>query len=188
MADYEFSTGYVQAVVNALKRSPKAQQIYGRLSFDARQLYDNPWSSPWQPATPFEELGEIATQELGDNVFDQVTHATMQERMGPILLPMLKSTLAAKSPGGVLKKLNDLVKVAIKGVEIAYQAEGTHAGVVTVVYPRPVKPHVVTSWLGVIRFVFDITTQGTVTQSQQVGDGATLQFVVTWPEVQPAKS
>ncbi|MBL8916729.1 MAG: hypothetical protein JNM17_38865 [Archangium sp.] len=187
MADYEFSTGYVQAVVNALRRAPKAQEIYGRLSYDARLLWDNPWSSPWQPATPFEEIGEIATQELGATVFNDLTHVTMKERMGPILLPMLKTTLAAKSPAGILKKLNDLVKVAIKGVEIAYQSEGTHAGVVTVVYPRPVKPHVMESWLGVIRFVFDITSPGQVNQSQQVGDDATLQFVLSWTDPPAAK-
>jgi hypothetical protein len=30
--------------------------------------------------------------------------------------------------------------------------------------------------------VFDITTQGHVTQSQQLPNGTTLQFIVTWPE------
>lgn len=183
MADYEFSTGYVQSVVNALKRSPKAAAIYPRLSYDAKQLWDNPWSGTWQPALAFEEIGEVATAELGEDVFDGLTHVMMKERMGPIVLPMLKTTLAAKSPAGVFKKLNDLVKVAMKGVEVAWQSEGTHAGVVTVVYPRPVKPHVLLSWLGVIRFVFDITAPaGVVNQSQQPGEGHTLQFVVSWPE------
>ncbi|MFT3710822.1 MAG: hypothetical protein QM817_24625 [Archangium sp.] len=186
MADYEFSGSYVQAIIAALRRSPKSHAIAAKLSFDAKLLWENPWSNTWQPAQPFEEIGDVATAELGESVYDELTHVTMKERIGPIVLPMLKSSIATKSPGNVLKKLNDLVKVAMRGIVVDYQSEGTHAGVVQVSYPRPVKKHVVSSWFGVIRFVFDITSPGQITQSQQVNDDATLLFVISWAEA-PAK-
>ncbi len=185
MADYEFSTGYAESIMRAIKRSPKANEIYGRISPEAMRLFDNPWSSPWHPAKLLEEIGEASVAELGENVFEELTRVTMKERIGPILMPMLKTTLATKSPANILKKLQELTKVAVRGVGIQYQNEGEGAGLVQIVYPRPVAKHVVTSWVGVIKFVFDITSPGEVRQSTQSDDGATLQYFVTWTE--PAK-
>jgi hypothetical protein len=67
----------------------------------------------------------------------------LKERFGPIVLPMLKSSLAAsnRSPATILKKLNELVKVAMRGIEIVFQPDGTSAGILQVAYPRPVAPH-----------------------------------------------
>lgn len=185
VADYEFSTGYAESIMRAIKRSPKANEIYGRISPEAMRLFDNPWSSPWHPAKLLEEIGEASVAELGENAFEELTRVTMKERIGPILMPMLKTTLAAKSPANILKKLQELTKVAVRGVGIQYQNEGEGAGLVQIVYPRPVAKHVVTSWVGVIKFVFDITSPGEVRQSTQSDDGATLQYFVTWTE--PAK-
>jgi hypothetical protein len=185
VADYEFSTGYAESIMRAIKRSPKANEIYGRISPEAMRLFDNPWSSPWHPAKLLEEIGEASVAELGENVFEELTRVTMKERIGPILMPMLKTTLATKSPANILKKLQELTRVAVRGVGIQYQNEGEGAGLVQIVYPRPVAKHVVTSWVGVIKFVFDITSPGEVRQSTQSDDGATLQYFVTWTE--PAK-
>jgi hypothetical protein len=180
VADYEFSTGYVQAIVKALQRLPQARDIEAQLKYEARDLWNNPWGSTWFPAQPFEDLGIAAVAVLGEDAFDALTFGAMKERMGPILLPMLKSTVATKSPGNVFKKLHDLVKVALKGVELTWSPEGPEAGVLQIAYPRPVAPHVLKSWTGVVRFVFEITSPGQIMQLQQLGEGATLQVVVKW--------
>lgn len=180
MADYEFSGAYVESILRGLKRSPQFAELEGKLSMGAATLARNPYSSQWQPAKSFEELGATAVEVLGAEAFEALTLAAMKERFGPIVLPMIKSSLAAKSPAPVLKKLNDLIKVAVKGIDVQFQAEGERAGIVQVSYPRAVAPHIVSSWMGVIRFVFEVTTPGQIAKTWQAPHGATLQYFVTW--------
>jgi hypothetical protein len=188
VSDYEFSAAYVDTVLRGLRRQPAWDALVDKLSPAALALTKDPWGETWQPARLLEEVGEAAVVTVGADAFETATHAALRERFGPIVLPMLKSSLAAsnRSPVTVLKKLNDLVKVAMKGIEVLYQAEAENRGVVQIAYPRPVAAHVVSSWKGVLRFVFEVTTPGTITQTFHAPHGATLQFAVEWPL--PAKA
>ena len=85
-----------------------------------------------------------------------------------------------------MKKLNDLVKVAIRGVDVLFQAEGASGGILQVSYPRPVAAHVIKSWQGVLRFVFEVTAPGEIVQTFHSPHGATLQYKVAWKEPAPA--
>jgi hypothetical protein len=185
MADYEFSSAYVDSIVRGLRRTGQLDALLANVSPAAVALAKDPYSETWQPALVLEELGEAAVALIGEAPFEQVTYRAMQDRFGPIVLPMLKSSLAAsnKSPATVLKKLNDLVKVAIRGVEVFFQPDGATAGILQVSYPRPVAPSVVRSWLGVLRFVFEVTSPGEVKETFHAPHGATLQYRVEW---QPA--
>lgn len=180
MADYEFSSAYVDSIVRGLKRSPKFAELDAKLSMGAATLVRNPFSAQWQPAKAFEELGATAVEVLGADAFEALTLSALEERFGPIVLPMIKSTLASKSPAPVLKKLGELIKVAVRGVDIQFQPDGEQGGVLQVSYPRAVAPHIIASWVGVIRFVFKVTSPGQVAKTWQAPHGATLQYFVTW--------
>ncbi|MDX2009341.1 MAG: hypothetical protein SFW67_04075 [Myxococcaceae bacterium] len=187
MNDYEFSAAYVDTVLRSLRRHPSWDALLAKLSPAALALAKDPWSQTWQPARLLEEVGEVAVATVGGEAFETATHTAMRDRFGPIVLPMLKSSLAAsnRSPATVLKKLNELVKVAIRGIDVLFQADAENRGVLQVAYPRPVAPHVLSSWQGVLRFVFEATTPGTITQTFHAPHGATLQFAVEWPLASP---
>lgn len=180
MADYEFSTSYAEGIIRSIRKTEKSSAIYERLSPEARAQFDNPFREPWQPAKWLEEIGEASIAELGENAFEEITRTTMKDRVGPILMPMMKSTLATKSPGNVFKKFEDLTKVALRGVPMKWQPQDELSGSLTIVYPRPVAKHVVGSWVGVIKFVFDITSPGRIDSSVQTPDGSRLQYKVSW--------
>lgn len=188
MSDYEYSSAYVDSIVRGLRRTGQLDALMESISPAAQQLAKDPYGETWQPALLLEELGEAAVALIGESPFEQVTYRAMQDRFGPIVLPMLKSSLAAsnKSPAAILKKLNDLVKVAIRGIEVLFQPEGTTGGILQVSYPRPVAPSVVRSWLGVLRFIFEVTTPGEVKETFHAPHGATLQYRVEWKPTEAA--
>ncbi|MER2560300.1 MAG: hypothetical protein ABTQ32_06270 [Myxococcaceae bacterium] len=186
MNDYEFASAYVESIVRGLRRTGHQDEILSKVSVPAQTLWKDPFGETWQPAKLLEEIGEVAVAIMGEQAFDNLTYGAMKERFGPIVLPMIKSSLAKQNPGAVLRKLNDLVKVAIRGAEIMFQPEGTTGGILQVSYPRPVAAHVVKSWLGVLRFVFEVSAPGEVKETFHAPHGATLQYRVAWKE--PASS
>lgn len=179
-ADYEFSSAYVLAIVNALKRDPGFNDLEAVLPGDVSTLVRNPFARPWQPAKQLEALGEAAVETLGAATFEALTYAAVKERFGPIVMPLLGSSVTKKSPGQVLARLDQLVKVAVKGATLHFQAESEHGGTLLVSYPRPVAAHVLTSWTGLLRFVFELTVPGRILHQEQVPPGDTLKYVVAW--------
>lgn len=184
MKDYEFSSAYVDSILRGLRRAPAYDALFAKLSPEAQALARDPYSETWQPARLLEEIGEAAVATVGESTFEDLTYVALKERFGPIVLPMIKSTLTAsnRSPGTVLKKLNDLIKVALRGLDVVFQPEGTTGGILQVSYPRPVAPHVLRSWVGVLRFVFEVTTPGEVKDLYRDDDGGFLQLRVEWQE------
>ncbi|MBE2252732.1 MAG: hypothetical protein IAE78_24590 [Myxococcus sp.] len=182
MNDYEFSSAYIDSIMRGLRRTGHADAILARLGPEALALAKDPYSETWQPARLLEEIGEAAITIIGEPAFEALSYGALNERFGPIVLPMIKSSLAAsnRSPGTILKKLNDLVKVAIRGIGIVFQPEGTTAGIVQIAYPRPVAAHVVRSWLGLMRFVFESTSPGEVKETYQSPEGGMVQVRVEW--------
>jgi hypothetical protein len=197
VTDYEFSSAYVDSILRGLRRSGHGDEILAKLSPQAKALWADPFSETWQPAQLLEEIGEAAVSIMGEQSFDKLTYGAMKERFGPIVLPMIKSSLSNKNPASVLKKLNDLVKVAIRGADLLFQPDGqapassssfgaapaqgpVTSGILQVSYPRKVAPHVVNSWMGVLRFIFEVTTPGDIKQTFHAPHGATLQYQVAW--------
>lgn len=180
--DYEFSATYLDTVLRPLRRRAEYDAIYKKLSDGAKRLADDPHTDVWQPARPFEEIGEVATSVIGETAFEALTYQAMRERFGPIVMPMLKSSLAAtnRSPVAVLKKLNDLVKVAMRGIEVLFQADGPTTATMQIIYPRPVSKNVLKSWMGVLRFVFEATSPGEVTEALHAPNGGAFQLKLKW--------
>jgi hypothetical protein len=183
MADYEVSGAYVDAVLRSLRGSPHFTAIKEKLHPDALALVNNPWSDPWHNALNMEAIGDAAIAAIGGPAFEELAYLAVKERFGPIVMPLLKSTLAAtnRSPAAVLSKLESMISVAMRGVEISWKADSPTEGVLQVSYPRPVAAHVEGSWRGVLRYVFEVTqATGRVERSRQSPTGDMLQYQVSW--------
>lgn len=180
-SDYEFSQAYVETFVLGIKRSGQLDSVLEKVSLEAKALVKDPYSETWQPAKLVEELGEATAAILGEPALNDITYRALKARFGPIVMPMLTSTLKAnKVPGTLLKKLNSLISVALRGVEAKWVPSGTNAGALTIHYPRPVAPHVMKSWEGVLRFIFEETVPGNTKVARALGDGSTLEYIVEW--------
>lgn len=185
MADYEVSPTYVDSLVRALRQLGKFELVYKASEPGVQHLLSNPYSDAWQPALLLEGLGAAVVQVGGMELFAELSYAAMKARFGGIVLPMLKASLAAsgQSPAAILARLDGVVKVAIKGVSVTWQADGGNAGTLAFVYPRRVAPQVEASWRGVLRFVFEATKKeatGKVASCEHANEGAALVYRVEW--------
>ncbi len=183
MADYELSGAYVDAVLRSLRSSPHFSAIKEKLEPPVLAMVNNPWSETWHPALHLEAVGEAAIAAIGAAAFEELAYGAVKDRFGPIVLPMLKSTLASsnRSPAAILSKLESVVQVAMKGITVTWKADGPKEGLLQVSYPRPVAAHVEGSWRGVLRYVFEVTqATGRVERSRHSPDGAVLQYLVSW--------
>jgi len=183
MADYEVSGAYVDAVLRSLKGSEHFDTIKSKLTPPVREMVDNPWSETWHPALHLEAVGEAAIASIGLTAFEELAYAAVRDRFGAIVMPMLKSTLAStnRSPAAVLSKLESVVKVAMRGLDIMWQPESATTGLLQVRYPRPVAAHVENSWRGVLRYVFEVTqATGRVERSRHSPGRNTLQYLISW--------
>jgi hypothetical protein len=182
MADYEVSAAYIDSLVRVVRGSGRVAEV---AAVDSRVewLMNNPWADNWHPAELLEVLGEAAVQVLGEPFLEEMAYQAMKQRFGGIVLPMIKSSLASGTPATVFSRLDGMVKVAIKGIELGFRPDGDTAGVFTVTYPRPVAPHTQLSWRGVIRFIFEVTGKtatGVVDAQQRSADGRALEYRVRW--------
>ena len=184
MADYEVSGAYVDAVLRSLKSSEHFGAIRQKLAPPVLEMVDNPWSETWHPALHLESVGEATIAAIGAAAFEELAYAAVRDRFGAIVMPMLKSTLAStnRSPAAVLSKLESVVKVAMRGLDIIWQPDaGATSGLLQVRYPRPVAAHVENSWRGVLRYVFEVTqATGRIERSRHSPAGNTLQYLVSW--------
>ena len=183
MADYEVSGAYIDAVLRPLRQSEKFEALKKRLEPRARAMVLNPWAETWHPARDLEALGEAAIAVMGPSAFEEASYAAVKDRFAPIVLPMLKSTLASssRSPAAVLSKLGASVKVAMRGLDITWKPDNVSSGLLQIRYPRPVAPHVEGSWRGVLRYIFEVTqATGRIEKSHHTPAGNTLQYLVAW--------
>lgn len=183
MADYEVSGAYIDAVLRPLRLGEHFEAIKKKLEPRVRAMVLNPYAETWHPARQLEALGETAIAVMGPTAFEEASYAAVKNRFAPIVLPMLKSTLAStnRSPAAVLSKLEASVKVAMRGLDIIWKADNANSGLLQIRYPRPVAPHVESSWRGVLRYIFEVTqATGRVEQSLQTPARNTLQYLVSW--------
>ena len=138
MTDYEVSGAYVDAILRSLRASEHFAAIKEKLAPPVLAMVINPWSETWHPALHLEALGEASIAAIGVPAFEELAYAAVRDRFAPIVLPMLKSTLAStnRSPAAILSKLESSIKVAMRGVEIMWQVDSPTAGLLQVRYTR----------------------------------------------------
>lgn len=180
MADYEVSAAYIDSLVRALREAGKLDAVTAHDGYvDA--LVMNPWSSPWQPAELLERLTDATAATAGEAFVEQTAYAAMKQRFGGIVVPMLKSSIAA-GPGTLFNKLDSVVSVAIRGAKLSWQPASDESGAFTVAYPRKVSPNTGLSWRGVIRFIFEVTGKpsGRIQDQAQLASGQGFTYLVSW--------
>lgn len=119
----------------------------------------------------------------GEALFTDVGYRNAKQRFGPIVLPMLKKSLASgtASPVLLLGGLDAAVKVAMRGFECSWQSTGENAGSLTVTYPRKVGAQVDLTWRGVFRFIFEVFKKTHVVEGiDPLKDNTVIVYRLSW--------
>jgi hypothetical protein len=179
--DYLVSAAWVDEMLKPVKAAGHYEALLQELGPRTTEMVVKPWSEPFHPAALTESLGEHIVKIAGEAFYAEMTYLTVKNRFGPILIPMLASTLKKGSPAGLFSRLDGLVDAAIKGVGMRWDKKSDTEGTLWVFYPRRVSPVVEHSWRGVIRFIFELTkVTGNVDAFQLADSGNVLEYRVSW--------
>lgn len=184
--DYMVSAAYVDEMLKPIKAAGHFEALLAELGPMTSQMVLNPWSEQFHPAALTESLGEHIVKIAGEEFYAEMTYLTVKNKFGPILLPLMSSTLKKGSPAGFFSRLEGLVDAAIKGVSMRWDKKSDLNGTLWVFYPRVVSPVVEHSWRGVIRFIYELTQRpGKVDAFQIAPAGNALEYRLSWPAEEP---
>jgi hypothetical protein len=187
--DYFVSSAYVDELLRPLKGAGHFEAVLAELGPRTTQMVLKPWDEQWHPAVLTESLGEAIVKIAGDAFYSETVYKLVKNRFGPILIPLLSSTLKKGSPAGLFSRLEGLVDAAVKGVGMRWDKKSERSGTLWVFYPRQVSPVLEYNWRGVIRFIFEITKhEGKIDAFQLSDSGNVLEYRVSWTDaiIEPA--
>ncbi|MFT3838703.1 MAG: hypothetical protein QM723_17115 [Myxococcaceae bacterium] len=187
-ADYLVSAAYVDEMLKPIKAAGHFEALLAELGPRTSQMVLQPWSEPFHPAALTESLGEHIVKIAGEEFYAEMTYLTVKNKFGPILLPLMSTTVKKGSPAGFFSRLEGLVDAAIKGVTMRWDKKSELNGTLWVFYPRVVSPVVEHSWRGVIRFIYELTQRpGKVDAFQITAAGNALEYRLSWPAAEEPK-
>lgn len=168
-----------------LDRRGLTERVLARLQGEARAALERPpLHGTWKPAALHDQVILAIAQETNRRTVRDVAYAVSRDTTGPFSRPLLKTVLSlfGVSPVSLLKHLDTICGLQMRGVHFTYQAETETSGVVTVTHVEPVDPLQFAVWEGVLSFgkdLFDFTTI-TVETTAVEPDGRSAQIRVAW--------
>jgi hypothetical protein len=186
--DYYVSSAYVDELLRPVKASGHYEALLQELGPRTLQMVLKPWDEQWHPAVLTESLGEHIVKIAGEAFYAEMTYQLVKNRFGPILIPLLSSTLKKGSPAGLFSRLEGLVDAAVKGVGMRWDKKSELNGTLWIFYPRQVSPVLEHNWRGVIRYIFELTQRpGKIDDFQLADSGNVLEYRVSWPAAEAPK-
>jgi hypothetical protein len=182
MPKFVVSSAFADSISRGLQRTPHFQTIVSRLSPAAAALLTTPFGSPWHAGELYVECGEVALGLVGADIISDIGYEALKERFGSIVRPMVEKKLAQPNvkPDVVLQNLEDFVNVAMRGLSIELKRRRATGAEVQVEYPLAVGEHLLASWRGVFRYIFEVTSPGQVTSAALAEAGRLLVFELDW--------
>jgi hypothetical protein len=180
--DFEVSAMHLNAMARSLELSGVKAAVVARVSPATRDALSSPWGARWQPSIMLEELSMACVAEGGEALLEKVTYDMTKRSFGPIVSPMLKVALAltGRTPKTLLARLDDSVKLAMRGVVITWADTGPRTGTVTVRYPRALDVEVLAAWRGGLTFMFELAGEpGWKVQTSHEA-ATTFHLALTW--------
>lgn len=180
---YEASAVHVAGFVAAARAVGALEPALPHLAPSTRAVLDQPYAAKWVPAAVIQDLTATIAARVGPEVLDELNYRMTKDSLGRLVLPLLKValTLTGRTPATIFSRLDDSVRVAMKGVRATWESTGPQGGTVRISYPVPPPPVVHLAWRGVFRFGFELTgTRGALDRFEYVDGGKTLVLRVSW--------
>lgn len=168
-----------------LDRRGLTERVLARLQGEAREALEHPpLHGTWKPAALHDQVILALGEETNRRTIRDVAYAVARDTTGPVSRPLLKTflNLLGVSPVSLLKHLDTICALQVRGVHFTYQAETETSGVVTITHGEPVDPLQYAVWEGVFSFGKDLfnLTSFTVETTAVEPDGRSAQIRVAW--------
>jgi hypothetical protein len=178
---YEVSSVHLTAFVDAAKAINAWTTAEPLLTDAARTALAAANEQRWLPGALLQQISAAIVKANGPETLDALNYRMTKESLSRVFLPFIKVALAitGKTPATIFARLNELSRIATRGVDITWTPEGTNAGVLRVTYPEPPVQVVHVGWRGVFRFAFELTErEGTMDRVHYEGSTAVMRM--TW--------
>ena len=185
MADpFEVSAMHVNGMVKVLDALGYQARVAAQVSPGTRAALERPYDARWHPGTVLVEVSNAVIALKGGPALEVMTYEMTKQSFGPVLRPLISVALAltGNDPASIFSRVGESLKVAMRGVEVHWDANGPKAGTLAITYPMALPPDAVESWRGVVRFLFELAKnpEGRVAQHEQANGARTLRLQLAW--------
>jgi len=168
----------------ALRRRDLLDSLRPRLSAATRQIVDHPPLAIVSfDGSALDEL-LTAVQDLGgDEVIRQVTEDACRSCFGPLLRPLVTSTLAlfGRTPAALFRNFSSLAAPLVRHVAFNFESFDETSGLLELVFPTPPPDATIVAWEGIARFIITLAARTPDVRGNQVAFDRRQAFIpVRW--------
>jgi hypothetical protein len=159
------------------------EAVRAEVGAEGKQALEQPLSNRWWDGVVNEQLMVALQKVRGDSVVEKVSYDTLKGALGPIVMPLVKVTLAltGSSPNALLSRSGQFLSTSVRGREVTWTLSGTAVGTYAVRYPVRVPRAYLPLWKGMMSYVFELTgVKGSVTDATADLDGQTFRYTLRW--------
>ena len=180
--DFELSSVNLAGLAKALDASGRRAEIDALLSPSARAALADPHSARWHPGKLAVEMWMAVVKLGGPKWLEELNYEMTKKSFGPIVGSVVKIglTLSGSSPATVFSRLDNLVSVALKGLQFEWKPRA-QGGVETITYPCAMPREAVEAgWRGIIRVGGEMTGKTIRVDRFEPETDRRFRFEVSW--------
>ncbi len=152
----------VRGTLAELKDRQLFDAVRARASPDVQKLMDDPPGSlDWIPSSLWESIvihvGQIAGRETVREISYSLSRISGSVLIGPVIRATVR--VFGASPLSVLQRVNTIIFLQHRGLEVAYEPETERSGFVVLHYPEPASEFLFAGWEGAYMLGKDVTGQ-----------------------------
>jgi hypothetical protein len=159
-------------------------RVLAHLQGDAREALRNPpLHATWVPAAPYDQIILAIARETNRKTLRDVGYELSRGTAGPVALPLVKTflNLLGLTPPSLLKNMNRITSLQIRGLHFSYEEAAPRSSVMTLVHSEPVDPLLFAPWEGAFSFGRDIFSMPFhVDTAVPDPDGRSAKIRVSW--------
>lgn len=180
---YEVSSSYVAGLAKTLKALGHLEAVRAAVGPEGQEALEHPMANRWWDGAVNEQVIGALHQAAGEAAVEQVAYRTITQSMGPIVMPLVKVTLAlsASTPTSLLSRSAQFLVTSVRGLEVTWTPSGSTAGSYAVRYPGKVPRAYLWLWKGMLSWVFELTgVSGELREAFADPDGQTFRYTLAW--------
>ena len=180
---YEVSSSYVAGLVKVLKAEGHLDAVLAQVGVEGQRAIAEPLANRWWDGAVMDQLMGALQKIRGDAVVERVSFSTLKAAMGPLVMPLVKVTLAitGSTPDALLTRSGQFLSISVRGLNVTWTPTGASAGTYVVQYPVKVTRAYLPLWKGMLGYVFELTqVRGTVENAVADLDGRTFRYTFSW--------
>ena len=179
--EYQVSATYLAANLSAIRQLGHYEAMLAELPPALHPAAESPSSRSWWPGAVNEQLLRALATAKGDAVVEEVGFLSIQNSIGPIVMPLLKVLLAltGSDPGTIFSRVGLLSSSSARGVKPTWKLVEPTLGELAIAYPEKIDPILGTLWHGGLRCGLAMLKRDGMITTRLIGQRS-LSFLISW--------